>query len=111
MTCSDEPRAAGVARILIGDSEIRARIAEMAKELDQTYSDDVPLLVGVLNGAITLMADLMRQMTIPLEVDFMAVSSYGAATQSSGVVRILKDLEEQYAAANPSTAGGKKVKK
>ena len=89
---SDEPRAAGVARILIEDSEIRARTAEMAKELDATYGDDVPLLVGVLNGAITFMTDLMREMTIPLEVDFMAVSSYGAATQSSGVVRILKDL-------------------
>ena len=94
-TCSDdEPRAAGVARILIGDNEIRARTAEMAKELDKTYGHDVPLLVGVLNGAITFMTDLMRQMTIPLEVDFMAVSSYGAATQSSGVVRILKDLNE-----------------
>ena len=90
----DEPRAAGVARVLIGDSEIRARTAEMAKELDQMYGTDVPLLVGVLNGAITFMTDLMRQMTIPLEVDFMAVSSYGAATQSSGVVRILKDLNE-----------------
>jgi hypoxanthine phosphoribosyltransferase len=95
MTCSDgEPRAAGVARILIDDSEIRARTAEMAKELDQIYGDGVPLLVGVLNGAITFMTDLMREMTIPLEVDFMAVSSYGAATQSSGVVRILKDLNE-----------------
>ena len=56
----------------------------------------MPLLVGVLNGAITFMTDLMRAMTIPLEIDFMAVSSYGAATQSSGVVRILKDLNDGY---------------
>jgi hypoxanthine phosphoribosyltransferase len=90
----NEPRAAGVVRVLIGDNEIRERTAEMARELDETYGDDVPLLVGVLNGAIAFMTDLMRQMTIPLEVDFMAVSSYGAATQSSGVVRILKDLNE-----------------
>ena len=62
---------------------------------DETYGDDVPLLVGVLNGAITFMTDLMRQMTIPLEVDFMAVSSYGAATQSS-VVRILKDPQRRH---------------
>ncbi|MBW3634699.1 MAG: hypoxanthine phosphoribosyltransferase [Chloroflexi bacterium] len=89
-----ERRAEGVARILIGDGEIRSRICEMAKELDAAYAGDVPLLVGVLNGAITFMTDLMRAMTIPLEVDFMAVSSYGAATQSSGVVRILKDLNE-----------------
>ena len=89
-----ERRAEGVARILIRDDEIRSRIGEMAQELDAIYGDDVPLLVGVLNGAISFMTDLMRAMTIPLEVDFMAVSSYGAATQSSGVVRILKDLNQ-----------------
>jgi hypoxanthine phosphoribosyltransferase len=55
----------------------------------------VPLLVGVLNGAVAFMTDLMRAMTIPLEIDFMAVSSYGAATKSSGVVRILKDLDRE----------------
>src|SRR5918993_5766868 len=89
-----ERRAEGVARILIGDDEIRSRIGEMAKDLDAAYAGDVPLLVGVLNGAIAFMTDLMRAMTIPLEVDFMAVSSYGGATPSSRVVRILKDLNE-----------------
>lgn len=89
-----EPRAIGVQRVLIDDQAIRTRIAEMAQEIDAEYRDDVPLLVGVLNGAITFMTDLMRAMSIPLEIDFMAVSSYGAATQSSGVVRILKDLNE-----------------
>lgn len=88
------PRAIGVQRVLIDDQAIRNRIVEMAQEIDAEYRDDVPLLVGVLNGAITFMTDLMRAMSIPLEIDFMAVSSYGAATQSSGVVRILKDLNE-----------------
>lgn len=92
---SDEPRAVGVARILIGEEQIRVRTAEMAKVLDEDYGSDVPLMVGVLNGAIAFMTDLMRAMTIPLEIDFMAVSSYGAATQSSGVVRILKDLDQE----------------
>lgn len=90
-----EPRADGVARILIDEEVIRLRTAEMARELDDEYGNDVPLLVGVLNGAITFMTDLMRAMRVPLEVDFMAVSSYGAATQSSGVVRILKDLDQE----------------
>jgi hypoxanthine phosphoribosyltransferase len=90
----DGPRASGVQRVLIDDQAIRQRIAEMAREIDAEYRDEVPLLVGVLNGAVTFMTDLMRAMSIPLEIDFMAVSSYGAATQSSGVVRILKDLNE-----------------
>ena len=90
-----EPRAAGVARILIEDEAIRRRTREMAKVLDEEYAGDVPLLVGVLNGAIAFMTDLMREMTIPVEIDFMAVSSYGAATESSGVVRILKDLDQE----------------
>lgn len=92
---STEPRATGVSRILIDEDVIRLRISELARELDVEYADSAPLLVGVLNGAITFMTDLMRAMTVPLEVDFMAVSSYGAATQSSGVVRILKDLDQE----------------
>ena len=91
----EEPRAVGVARILIEDEAIQRRTREMAKVLDAEYGDDLPLLIGVLNGAVTFMTDLMRAMTIPLEIDFMAVSSYGAATQSSGVVRILKDLDRE----------------
>ncbi|MFN8592837.1 MAG: hypoxanthine phosphoribosyltransferase [Thermomicrobiales bacterium] len=90
-----EPRATGVARILIEDGAIHARTVEIARDLDAIYGNETPLLIGVLNGAITFMTDLMRAMTIPLEIDFMAVSSYGAATQSSGVVRILKDLDQE----------------
>ena len=92
---SEESRAVGVARILINERQIQERTAEMATTLDEVYGGDVPLLIGVLNGAVTFMTDLMRAMTIPLEIDFMAVSSYGAATRSSGVVRILKDLDRE----------------
>lgn len=88
-------RARGVARVLIGEAAIAERIAELAATLDAEYGDEAPLMVGVLTGAVTFMADLMRAMTVPVEIDFMAVSSYGAATKSSGVVRILKDLNEE----------------
>jgi hypoxanthine phosphoribosyltransferase len=90
-----EGRTRGVARILIEEQAIQRRTREIAQALDEEYRDEIPLLVGVLNGAITFMTDLMRAMTIPVEIDFMAVSSYGAATVSSGVVRILKDLDQE----------------
>lgn len=92
MTDLAEQRAFGVTRVLISEEELEARVAEIARELDELYGDGVPLLVGVLNGAIVFMSDLMRAMTIPLQIDFMAVSSYGDATKSSGVVQIIKDL-------------------
>lgn len=93
---SAEPRAHGVAKILIEEEELQKRIRELAKELDEIYEDEKnpPLLIGVLTGAVTFMTDLMRAMSIPVIIDFMAVSSYGASTKSSGVVRILKDLNE-----------------
>lgn len=90
-----ELRARGVSRILISAEEIQAEIASMASELDAEYGEDRPLMIGVLTGAVAFMADLMKAMTIPLEIDFMAISSYGAATKSSGVVRILKDLNAE----------------
>lgn len=92
-----ELRARGVARVLISDSELQEAIRAMARELDEEYGNDVPLMVGVLTGAVCFMADLMKAMTIPLVVDFMAISSYGASTKSSGVVRILKDLNDEIA--------------
>jgi len=94
---SDELRARGVASVLIPAEKIQSEIETMARELDAEYGEDVPLLVGVLTGAVSFMADLMKAMTIPLIVDFMAISSYGASTKSSGVVRILKDLNEEIA--------------
>jgi hypoxanthine phosphoribosyltransferase len=89
-----ELRAQGVSKILIKEHEIQGRIRELATELDGIYDGEPPLMVGVLTGAVTFMTDLMRAMTIPVVIDFMAVSSYGASTKSSGVVRILKDLNE-----------------
>ncbi len=91
----DDLKSAGIARILISEEQILDEVAAMAKELDAEYANDQPLVICVLRGAVAFMADLVKAMTIPLEMDFMAVSSYGAATKSSGVVRILKDLDEE----------------
>jgi hypoxanthine phosphoribosyltransferase len=88
------PKAHGIASILVDEAAIQRRVRELAGELDVIYADESPLLIGVLTGAVTFMTDLMRAMAIPVTVDFMAVSSYGASTTSSGVVRILKDLNE-----------------
>ncbi len=93
-----EPRARrelGVNHILLSADAIQSRVRELAAQVDAWYPDDTPLLVGVLTGAVSFMTDLMRAMQIPMVVDFMAVSSYGAATRSSGVVRILKDLNDE----------------
>lgn len=90
-----EARAAGVASILISEQDIQREIAAIARELDQEYADDRPLLIGVLKGAVSFMTDVMKAMTIPVEIDFMAISSYGSSTKSSGVVRILKDLGQE----------------
>ena len=95
MTWQAERRANGVATILITEQELQRRIYELGKALDVRYSGRVPLMIGVLNGAVAFMTDLMRAMTIPVEIDFMAVSSYGNSTRSTGVVRILKDLNNE----------------
>ena len=83
----------GVAEVLIDEETLRARVVELGEEISRDYARREPLLIGVLKGAVFFMADLMRQLTVPCEVDFMAISSYGASTDSSGVVRILKDLD------------------
>jgi hypoxanthine phosphoribosyltransferase len=83
----------GVAEILIEEDALRGRIAELGEEISRDYAGRAPLLVGVLKGAVFFMSDLMRELTVPCEIDFMAVSSYGASTDTSGVVRILKDLD------------------
>jgi len=95
VTWQAERRANGVATILITEQELQRRIYELGKALDVRYSGRVPLMIGVLNGAVAFMTDLMRAMTIPVEIDFMAVSSYGNSTRSTGVVRILKDLNNE----------------
>jgi len=84
---------AGVGEILIGEEELQARIRELGTEISADYQGKELLLVGVLKGAVFFMADLMRAISVSCEIDFMAISSYGASTDSSGVVRILKDLD------------------
>jgi hypoxanthine phosphoribosyltransferase len=82
-----------VTDVLIDEDTLQRRIAELGEEISADYAGRDLLLVGVLKGAVFFMADLMRGLTIPCEIDFMAISSYGASTDSSGVVRILKDLD------------------
>lgn len=79
--------------ILITEEQIRSRIAELARQVESHYAGKDVLLIGVLKGAVMVMADLSRELRIPVTMDWMAVSSYGSGTQSSGVVRILKDLD------------------
>ena len=83
--------------ILYTEQEIHAKIAEFARAIERDYAGEKLLLVGVLRGAVMVMADLARELKLPVEMDWMAVSSYGAGTQSSGVVRILKDLDSDIA--------------
>ena len=85
---------AEVGDVLVSEDEIRRRVQELGAQITEDYVGKNPLLVGVLRGAYVFMADLSRAIDLPVEVDFMAVSSYGNATASSGVVRILKDLDE-----------------
>ena len=82
-----------ITEVLVTGEQIDVRVAEMAAELDKKYEGKDVLLVGVLKGAVMFMADLSRAMQIPVTMDWMAVSSHGSGTQSSGVVRILKDLD------------------
>jgi hypoxanthine phosphoribosyltransferase len=83
----------GVGEILIDEDRLQERIRDLGREISADYAGKELLLVGVLKGAVFFMADLMRAISVPCEIDFMAISSYGAATDSSGVVRILKDLD------------------
>ncbi|HWX10218.1 MAG TPA: hypoxanthine phosphoribosyltransferase [Gaiellaceae bacterium] len=91
MSAAELERA--VTEILIDRDELQRRIHELGEEISADYVGRDLLLIGVLKGAVFFMADLMRNLTIPCEIDFMAISSYGDSTDSSGVVRILKDLD------------------
>ena len=79
--------------VVITEKQILVRLAELAEQIDRDYANRDPLLIGVLKGAVVVMADLTRALRSRVEVDWMAVSSYGSGTRSSGVVRILKDLD------------------
>lgn len=84
-------------RILISEDEIQSRVKELAAEIDKDYEGKSVILIGILNGAMMIMADLSRALKSDVSIDWMAVSSYGGATRSSGVVRILKDLDVDIA--------------
>jgi hypoxanthine phosphoribosyltransferase len=86
----DDP---AIGEILVQADDLQHRIRELAAEISRDYDGKDPLLICVLKGAVFFLSDLMRHIDIPCEVDFMAVASYGSATDSSGVVRILKDLD------------------
>jgi hypoxanthine phosphoribosyltransferase len=85
--------AGDLTKVLLTEQQIHDKIAELARRIETDYAGRNILLVGVLKGAVMVMADLARELKMPLEMDWMAVSSYGSGTQSSGVVRILKDLD------------------
>jgi hypoxanthine phosphoribosyltransferase len=82
-----------VGEVLVSEEDLQRRVAELGRQIARDYAGKPLLLVGVLKGAVFFLSDLMRHIDIPVEVDFMAVASYGSATDSSGVVRILKDLD------------------
>src|SRR2546430_2372047 len=86
-----------IGEVLVPEEDLQRRVAELGAEVSRDYDGRAPLLVAILKGAVPFLADLMRQMTIDCELDFMAVSSYGSSTDSSGVVRILKDLDAPIA--------------
>ena len=80
-------------RVLVSNERIQARLDELAERINQDYAGKELLLVCILKGAVTVFADVLRRVTIPCQIDCMAISSYGSSTKSSGVVRILKDLD------------------
>ncbi|HEY3317879.1 MAG TPA: hypoxanthine phosphoribosyltransferase [Coriobacteriia bacterium] len=83
-----------VKEVILSEEQLRRRVHELGAEITRDYAGESVLLVAVLRGAALFMADLAREISVPVEMDFMAVSSYGSSTKSSGVVRILKDLDE-----------------
>jgi len=89
-----------IGEVLVPAEELQRRIRELGAEISRDYDGRDLIMIGVLKGAVLFLADLMRELTVPCEVDFMAVSSYGSETDSSGVVRILKDLDSSIEARN-----------
>jgi hypoxanthine phosphoribosyltransferase len=86
-----------IGEVLVSEEDLQRRVAELGEEVSRDYEGRTPLLVAILKGAVPFLADLMRGLTVDCELDFMAVSSYGSSTDSSGVVRILKDLDAPIA--------------
>lgn len=93
--CKDD-----IVRVAVSEDQIKERLVQMGAEISKDYEGESLLVVGVLRGAVMVVADLVREISIPLHMDWMAVSSYGASTKSSGVVRILKDLNSDITDMN-----------
>jgi hypoxanthine phosphoribosyltransferase len=89
-----------IAEILIGTEELQAKIAELGRQISEDYRGQNPLLICLLRGAVVFLSDLIRAIDIPLEMDFMAISSYGDSTESSGVVRLVMDLKSNITGRN-----------
>ncbi len=92
-----DPDERVIGETLVASEELQARVAQLGEQISRDYAGRELILVGVLKGAVLFLADLMRHIDVPCEIDFMAVSSYGSQTDSSGVVRILKDLDASIA--------------
>jgi hypoxanthine phosphoribosyltransferase len=90
---SDPSNEQSIGETLVASEDLKRRVAELGKQISEDYEGRDLFMVGVLKGAVLFLADLMRSLSVPCEIDFMAVSSYGSKTDSSGVVRILKDLD------------------
>ena len=86
--------------VLISKEQLAAKVAELGAQISKDYEGEELFLIGILKGSVPFMADLMRAITLDVEMDFMSVSSYGSGTKSSGVVRILKDLDSDIAGKN-----------
>ena len=89
-----------IAGILIGTEELQAKVAELGRQISEDYRGRDPLLICLLRGAVVFLSDLIRAIDIPLEMDFMAISSYGNSTESSGVVRLVMDLKSNITGRN-----------
>ena len=86
-----------IAKVLIEEATLKKRVAELGRTITEDYREKDLVIIGILKGAILFLSDLIQSIDLPLVMDFMAVSSYGASTKSSGIVRILKDLDEEIA--------------
>ena len=94
-----------VSEVVLSEEDIKDIVARMGAEITEDYKDKNPLIVAVLKGAVVFTADIMRAIDCPIAIDFMAVSSYGDGAKSSGVVRIVKDLEGKKPAVHPQYVG------
>jgi hypoxanthine phosphoribosyltransferase len=97
---SAESSDSGIGEVLVSTEDLERRIRELGAEISRDYEGRDLVMIGVLKGAVLFLGDLMRELTVPCEIDFMAVSSYGSSTDSSGVVRILKDLDASIEGRN-----------